>query len=437
MTMLKAFMEEIPMVKKMIILVAGAAFVTVAHNITGAPLFSLMFCTVLIFIFAGCNLKILSTGQQYIVYLSLFLLKAAALVYQAAYKSLPMGGNDWVAFNFYATNILKHGSGIIHIFLGNHRDLFSKLVALIYTTFGRNIEQVYFYVFVSSLITFTYIFLTAYEITGDKTKSQWTAILFMVWPIEFILSITCLRDMPIQCLTIMSFYYFVKFIKYRRLADISLAVVLAALTSMMHSGMIGLLLVYLLVAVIYDRQRIMSWLNPMKALLCMIILILIITSPVATAIMGRFTKIDNMNDILVRSQRIEGNTAYIYEAPQEPVDLLLQTPYRMFMFAFAPLPWQVYDFPTAIAWLLDGLLRIFILYRILLYFIRYRPGDSSEKALKISLILILLITYFIFAWGTFSFGTAMRHRAKLFPLEIIMVYPCYEIMKAKLRELKG
>jgi hypothetical protein len=151
----------------------------------------------------------------------------------------------------------------------------------------------------------------------------------------------------------------------------------------------------------------------------------------------KFSGVNDADSLIEKVQGSGGNTSYVKEAPMTPLGLIVQTPYRMFMFALAPLPWQVYSVSTGLAWLIDGLLRMWIIYRMLRFFIGYKAKVPQEQAIKLAFLLIVFLTYFVFAWGTLNYGTAMRHRAKIFPIEIIFVYANYNILKRKTHRIGG
>ena len=134
-------------------------------------------------------------------------------------------------------------------------------------------------------------------------------------------------------------------------------------------------------------------------------------------------------------QSVRGSTAYIRRVPKNAVDLVVQTPYRMVMLACAPFPWQVNSLGTAIAWLIDGIPRLVTLYMMGWYFIKCRPKDPEEQVLYLTFLLIVILTYFICAWGTDNYGTAMRHRAKIFPMEVCMLTYTYARMRQYKAEL--
>ena len=92
------------------------------------------------------------------------------------------------------------------------------------------------------------------------------------------------------------------------------------------------------------------------------------------------------------------------------------------MFALSPLPWQATTLGTAIAVLIEGLPRLFMLYMLAICYFRCRTGAPRRDALLIGLLVTIVVTYVVFSLGVSTYGTAIRHRAKLFPVEIILVY---------------
>jgi hypothetical protein len=236
-----------------------------------------------------------------------------------------MGGADWSLYHITALSILDNNTSLYSILFGNNQDLFTKLLALVYPILGANPEQIYFFVFITSLITFKYIFLAAYEITNDKRKAQTAALLFMIWPIEFIMSITYLREMPLQCLVIISFFCFIKFIKQKKLKSIIGAAVFISLASMMHSGVIGILFVYIFIAIVYKSKKGIVALNPFKIILFVIIINLIMISPLADTMTQKFIGISNVDDIINKTQNVAGNTAYVTATPNPITDHVVIT----------------------------------------------------------------------------------------------------------------
>ena len=62
---------------------------------------------------------------------------------------------------------------------------------------------------------------------------------------------------------------------------------------------------------------------------------------------------------------------------------------------------------------------------------------SSNKLYKLLSVSIVISTYLVYAWGTNNFGTAMRHRLKVYPMTIIIIYTYWPKIKAALAERRN
>ncbi|MCH6266007.1 glycosyltransferase family 39 protein [Neobacillus citreus] len=411
----------------------------IASSITNAPVHSIAFCYILILFFFLNNIKLLRKRNYQIIYTILFAVTNSLLIYQATNKNLPLGGVDWWNFNNQAMALLNESHNLVS-FLLNENNLFSKLVAIIYLIFGPNTEQIYFFIFLTSLLVFNYIYKTAYLLLNNNNKASLAALIWSIWPSEIIHSITFLREMPIQLFFIMSLYYFISFINKRNILFFFLAIAFSIFTAMMHSGMIGVVVSYLFIGVSILGNKRSSMFSPVRITIFIAVVMVLVNSPIGEAMTLKFQNIDSIDDVIDKKQRVEGNTAYITSTPQNSMDLLLQTPYRLLMFALAPLPWQVYSFGTLLSWMLDGLLRIVVVWKLFEFFKLFKPNSENEHVYKYLFILIVIFTYLIFSWGTQNYGTAIRHRLKIFPMEIILIFPYLEMVKSRMsfkNKLKG
>ena len=123
---------------------------------------------------------------------------------------------------------------------------------------------------------------------------------------------------------------------------------------------------------------------------------------------------------------VSGSTDYI-GAANSSLELIIQLPIRLFYFVLAPLPWHVRSGGTLIAFFLDGIFRIWMVGRICANYRTLKHAYGFKYNLFMAGIIIYLITMFVFSWGTNNYGTAMRHRLKIFPLEILLAYTIVRI----------
>ena len=80
----------------------------------------------------------------------------------------------------------------------------------------------------------------------DKYFLSNVIILSLIWPINLIFSITVLRETPIQLTFIISFYYLLKYIKELKVRYIISALIYSIIATLFHSGMIVLVIIYIL-----------------------------------------------------------------------------------------------------------------------------------------------------------------------------------------------
>ncbi len=389
-------------------------------DILGVEIKYIVFPIILITFLFIHNLNKLTRVKYFLSYFFIFIIKYIFLLYQAVTKSLPMGGNDWMNYDYYAREILLSTSSLLEILTYSSRDLFSRMVALIYYFSNSEIVVVYLYIFSISLMLFGVIIKFSYLLFEDDKISQLSAILYTIWPIEFIFSLTFLREIPIQYLFILSLYYFVLYLTKGNYVDLALAFFFAVLGALMHSGMIVIVFVYAFMIFNDVNKKNISLISPKIFISFFLLLIILMLSPLWDSLMLKFQALDSIDDIVEQTQVAAGNTTYI-RGSDSLIGTVLQVPYRFVMFAVSPLPWQVYNVSTLISFLLTSIPQWYLLIQLYFYFFKVKVGSIFQRNLKKMFFLIILFVYLIFSLGTQNFGTAIRHRMKIFPLEIVLI----------------
>jgi hypothetical protein len=184
---------------------------------TKMPFYTFLFPFVCIVLLSILNYCVCFKGSESeITFIAIWVIKFITLCYHSVHKSVPMGGVDGLGFNNRALTLLSSNDSCIGILFSPDQSLLPKIVAIIYSIGGLSVEVIYFYMFTTSLITQLYIYKIFILLTGKVDVSRKICLLWMIWPIEFIFSITFLREMPIQCLFTVSFYQFLLFLRYNR-----------------------------------------------------------------------------------------------------------------------------------------------------------------------------------------------------------------------------
>lgn len=163
----------------------------------------------------------------------------------------------------------------------------------------------------------------------------------------------------------------------------------------------------------------------MRTAVFAVVAVLFLSSPMAAPLLAKFGDLSEASTVFDfggdGGAEAGGATTY-YLNPGLGDAPLIQLPYRFVMFALSPFVWQATTIGTAIAVLVEGLPRLFMVYMLVVCFRRCRTGEPRHDVLLAALLLTIVASYVVFSLGVSTYGSAMRHRAKLFPIEIILVY---------------
>lgn len=362
--------------------------------------------------------------KVFIIFILILFAHLSLNIYNSVTHNVPFTGVDWETYDIYANGALLKSDNFFSI-IGNAPDLFSGIIAIIYRLFGRNISVIHFYILPLFYLSVLYTYKTVFLICNDKKRATIGATILSIYPVNFIFGISVLREIPVQSLAIFSFYNMVLFIKENTNRNYFISMLCAILASMMHSGMVGLLIVYSYIFIQKRFLKKVKVLSPITVLITTVITAFFSMTDIWSSVTKRFSGIENGEDLVTRVNKtnslLAGNTNYIIYNPTNFVELVAMIPYRTLMFAVAPLPWQVYSIETIIALLIDGVPRMIILFFLIKTAIRGKDLPKDKKAIMICGLLTILVTYIIFGLGVNNYGQAMRHRIKILPIELCII----------------
>lgn len=406
---------------KNLMLFLGLIFFSYSISLmTSIPFFPLTFLFFLSAIYIINILKQLKILRLVTLFILLLFIHILLLLYQINYKNLPLGGVDWLVYDMWAhQSINLNGSNIFHILTGKE-NLFVKIVALLYVFTNNSIGFIYFFVFFCSLVLLYYLLKIQNVLSVSDSKFQFVPLIFFIWPIEVIMSVTFLREIPIQMCLVISFYYLLIFEKKRKLSYACLSLLFAIFSAMMHAGTIGIFFVFFAYLILNNSNKKIK-ITPAKILIAFFLLVILLNSPLWASMTQKFTNLNlesNSEGVSLGVQA--GSTAYITKTSfSNPFEMILYTPYRFFMYEFSPLPWQINSLSTAIAFLIDSIPRYILIFII---FRKFKKNKGKLSSISYLLLITIIVTDLIFCWGTNNYGTAIRHRAKILPLEILLAF---------------
>ena len=256
--------------------------------------------------------------------------------------------------------------------------------------------------------------LTLLEIpSAVKTK---TIAFACFLPNYAILSALLLRESIIAFLIAVSAYFLICWWKYGSFWHILMSLLVSIGAAWLHSGMIAYTLG--IICIIVSARRTSNGhqlhLLNMRSIVLSVIsvaVVMILLMNLDLGITSYFHGADSLEDIVVIADAYEeGGSAYNPNvvSNESTLGFIINTPFRMFFFLFAPTPWNWRNITDVAAFLFSALFYGYV-------FLKTIPCIFRKKAFSLdeALFLIALLTLMMFGWGVSNSGTALRHRDKM------------------------
>jgi hypothetical protein len=311
---------------------------------------------------------------------------------------------------------------------------YTDFLGILYWVIG---DQRFFSQFINVILGMWSIFVF-YKILDlfklQDSKKLFFLALYGFYPQNIIFSSILLREALIQLTFIYSLLFFIKWLMLNNRINIFKTLFFVLLSSLFHSGMIISLLVYAFMFLFIDvkKYRFNYSLKKIALLVlfcCFGLALIVYNSSILT---GKFAVllIEDNSGLIDNYQSMrgeEGGATYLrnYQI-NSVIDLIILLPLRLIYFIFSPMPYDVRGVGDLGAILLDSSFYYFLIYTI----VRSRKIISRNvfRIFPKIFFIIFLIVSLGFAIGTENSGTAIRHRAKIFPALLIVVI-CIESIK--------
>lgn len=272
-----------------------------------------------------------------------------------------------------------------------------------------------------SMCTLIYTYKSL-KLCSVKSKYIYSVLwLAAIMPNQVILSSILLRESIIISSFTVSIYYLIKWLKDNKTLNMFLALFFIVISSIMHSGMVGILFGYILSFVLFNhqKQRLVITKKSLISLLIFAIPVVVISSLVISASPYLKFLVDSggeaKTDLILESinQESDGFSAYLTWIKYDSIfKLIIFLPLKILHFICSPLPWYWRGFSDIIAFFLDGLIFGYI------FFLIYHKRNNNLHIIR-AIMIGIWFSVAIYAYGTNTAGTAMRHRANFFPVLLI------------------
>lgn len=255
-------------------------------------------------------------------------------------------------------------------------------------------------------------------------------------PNQVILSSILLRESIIISTFTISMYHLLKWLREGETLPMALSLFFIVLSSVMHSGMLGVALGFLIVFASYQRSS--GKLKFSKRLivavpLALVFFVVLISSGIATSYLNFLLNPDSMSstEALLDKASIESSdagSAYLVGANTDSIPkLLLFLPLKILYFLFSPMPWNWRGMGDSISFVLDSAIILWMFWAI--YYPRRKKSTKANPRSRSIIHIIMLgvwISIAMYSLGTSTAGTAMRHRANFIPAILVCSILSYE-----------
>lgn len=378
---------------------------------------------IILFIFPGTKKDIVK-----FIFFIFFLLRIFLLYvdyYGKEFVNVFHSGGDSERFYLWGIDISKNLSMMNEISYTRYTDF----LGILYWFIG---DQRLFSQFINVILGMWSIFVL-YKILDlfnfKDSKKLFFLALYGFYPQNIILSSILLREALIQFFFIYSIFFFSKWLMTNNKINIFLTLLFVLLCSLFHSGMLLSLLVYGYMFLFLDistHRFKYSFKRLTIFFLCCGLSFAFIARD-SSLLNEKFSILQtNENDSSLiekyksNSGNEEGGSNYLqnYEI-SSAFDFITLVPLKCIYFIFSPMPYDVRGIGDIAAVLIDSSFYYFLFLKII----------WSRKLISINLFRIFPKIFFIlflivslgFAVGTENSGTAMRHRAKIFPALLMAV----------------
>ena len=250
------------------------------------------------------------------------------------------------------------------------------------------------------------------EINVDTVRRRRVMYIVCLMPNFAILSSIFLRESIVAFFAALSLWAFIKWWVNGRERWFLFAFAAVFFASRFHSGTVAMAIGYIAIRFLYDKRRKVfhtSWKNILPTIVFVTVFVYLYTNH-KDVLFGKMANIETIDDI-ASGHGMGGSTYAAYVGNSStPLNMLIYTLPRIVFFLFSPFPWHWRGLSDIIAFCFNSVFYLWTVYSAYKYL---RSKETGNRSLLIALVIITLVTVFVFAWGTSNTGTAVRHRDKM------------------------
>lgn len=385
----------------------------------------LLINTIVVFIYIVKRYEEYSAIVTYALLLSLFL-KAFLIIwdyYGTSIFILPNSHADSESYHYWAQQYALYGAQV---------DNYDLVVGTIYKYFGVQRITAQFF---NALLSFAGISVLdrSLDIINVSQKIRDRTLIFAaLLPNYLVISSILIRETVISFAISISCYFFLKWWKFDDRGAILLALLLSFSACYFHSGAIAITIGYAVAVVVTKKNeqggRLLN-ISISSIILTIVFVIgfMLLFSVFSSTLLKKFGALTTETiDTYIEDHNLYGgaeqdSSKYYagFSGFSGVLGILINSPIRMIYFLFVPMPWSIRGLKDLLAFLGSSLFYGGTVTVSLLCIGLKREINRFRPELMVFL-LIALCSAFVFAWGTESAGTALRHREKFYFIYLVL-----------------
>lgn len=234
-----------------------------------------------------------------------------------------------------------------------------------------------------------------------------------------------LRESLISLIMTLSLYMFVKWWRSKNEIYLICAFAFSFLGALYHSGVIGVAMGYICVRLLYDLKadKFRLSFNSIVSAVALLLLFAYLYSNYSSILFGKMQNIETIADISTGQGRGGSSYAAIAGNSSNIGNFIVYSPWRMFLFLFTPLPFQIRGIPDIIAMVFSAWFYLWVMIRAIKYSMF---SDNKYRHLVVALLIVGLAFAFVFGWGSTNYGTNARHRDKVIATYVLILAITFE-----------
>lgn len=337
-------------------------------------------------------------------------------IFGRSFYILPHSGGDSEKFYFYS---VRYAEGKPY-----WDTITVKVFGTIMKLFGTNRLLIQFLLMLTSIITI-HVILFILDYLDVNKRGKTIAMWFVaIIPNYLILSTLFLRESLIAMFLAFSLLVFIYWWEGKNELFFFFAIALAMIGGIFHSGVVGVAFGYIGIRFLYDRRKNKYRLSLTSILIAIVstLAIVYLFNNYASLLFGKMQNIESISDISSGTGRGESSYESIAGNSNTIFNFIIYSPLRIFLFLFTPLPFQIRGISDIIAMLFSAWCYLWIVARGLASSLKKTKNNTLISAI----VIVIMMTSFVFGWGSTNIGTNIRHRDKMIPLFAVVLALSYE-----------